>query len=192
MSMRLVFPHHWQTQKWQNGGGITHELIKDTQTEWRYRLSIADVAQDGPFSHFAGIDRIILLLEGKGFELYFGGGHLQAVTKPFEPFPFRGDDPVNCDLIDGPVRDFNVMTRRENTRAYAQVYALNASRTAVPLGTFIHFVFVLHGRAFAELNEHGHVLDAQQLLVIENEQHPLHLSAVDGDALVYSISVDLK
>lgn len=192
MTMRIIFPHHWQTQAWQNGGGITHELLKDASEPWRYRLSIAEVAQDGPFSNFDGIDRIIMLLEGKGFELCFGGGHIQALVQTQQPFPFRGEDPVQCDLIDGAVRDFNVMTRRDNTRAQAEVIDLNQQRSTANCGDLVHAVFVLRGQVFAELNEHGYILEAQQMLLIEHESASLQLSAIKADAAVYSIAISSR
>jgi len=192
MTMRILFPHHWQTQKWLNGGGITHELIKDDVADWRYRLSIAEVAQDGPFSRFDGIDRIIMLLSGKGFELYFGGGHLQSMVTALQPFPFRGDDPVNCELIDGPVRDFNVMTRRGVSSAHVEMIALTRQRQSVVVGGLIHFVFGVQGQVFAELNEHGYLLDAEQMLIIEGETAPLQLSGLSDGAMAYSIAISTR
>ncbi len=189
MSVRIVFPHHWQTQAWQNGGGITHELIKDANTPWRYRLSIAEVAQDGPFSHFDGVDRIIMLLQGHGFELGFGGGHVQTLATVFEPFSFRGEDPVQCELIDGAVRDFNVMVRRENASASAQVLPLSATRQALPCGDLLHAVFVLQGRVLADSDQHGHIVETHHLLLLENEATTLQLSALSDTALVYSIAI---
>ncbi len=40
--------------------------------EFLWRVSIADVERDGPFSRFPGIDRTIVLLEGAGMRLRSG------------------------------------------------------------------------------------------------------------------------
>ncbi|WP_423192380.1 HutD family protein [Cupriavidus sp. H18C2] len=108
---------------WKNGGGSTREIAvwppgagMDT---FDWRISVADIATDGPFSAFPGIDRQIVLMEGAGV-------HLQAHDDSFchklvrvgEPFAFSGDTAVHATLVDGPTRDFNVMTRRGTCRAH--------------------------------------------------------------------------
>jgi environmental stress-induced protein Ves len=105
---------------WKNGGGVTREIAcypagADLQSfEWR--ISIADITHDGPFSDFSGIDRVITLLSGKGVRLVSQQGEKSDIDhlldEPFQPFYFSGDLPITADLLDGPCQDFNVMTRR--------------------------------------------------------------------------------
>ncbi len=105
---------------WKNGGGVTREIAcypagADLQSfEWR--ISIADITHDGPFSDFSGIDRVITLLSGKGVRLVSQQGEKgdidHLLDEPFQPFYFSGDLPITADLLDGPCQDFNVMTRR--------------------------------------------------------------------------------
>ncbi|GDX83215.1 hypothetical protein LBMAG42_50260 [Deltaproteobacteria bacterium] len=101
------------TMPWKNGGGVTHELWRTPKAgpEFDLRISIAEVAANGPFSLFPGIDRIITLLSGEGFRLR-GGPIDQVVGTVGAPFAFGGDVPLTCTLLHGPVRDFNVMIRR--------------------------------------------------------------------------------
>lgn len=101
------------TTPWRNGGGITHELHRegDGPCGFGLRLSIAEVASDGPFSSFPGVDRVIVLLEGAGLRLTRGPLEVRLET-PGAPFAFHGDDPWHGALIDGPTLDFNVMTAR--------------------------------------------------------------------------------
>ena len=58
---------------WKNGGGSTKQLlispINAELTEFDYRLSIASIGSNGPFSLFNGIDRQLVILEGNGVEL---------------------------------------------------------------------------------------------------------------------------
>ncbi|MBM7325185.1 HutD family protein, partial [Agrobacterium sp. S2] len=46
---------------WKNGGGVTTEIIvhpaKASMADFDWRISMANVAQDGPFSIFPGVDR---------------------------------------------------------------------------------------------------------------------------------------
>lgn len=105
---------------WKNGGGVTREIAcypagADLQSfEWR--ISIADITHDGPFSDFSGIDRVITLLSGKGVRLVSQQGEKSDIDhlldETFQPFYFSGDLPITADLLDGPCQDFNVMTRR--------------------------------------------------------------------------------
>lgn len=101
---------------WKNGGGITHELAVFPETagleDFGWRLSMAEVASDGPFSAFTGIDRTLALVDGAGVRLDFGAEGETVLATPGDFTSFNGGVPVTCRLIDGPVLDFNVMTRR--------------------------------------------------------------------------------
>ena len=100
---------------WKNGGGRTTEIAVHPPgaglDAFDWRVSIADVEADGPFSPFPGIDRTIVLLDGAGMRLA-GGDHAIDLRVRYEPFSFSGDVPMTCTLLSGPVRDFNLMLRR--------------------------------------------------------------------------------
>jgi environmental stress-induced protein Ves len=107
---------------WKNGAGVTRELAVHPagagMDDFDWRLSIADIASDAPFSAFPGVDRCIVLLQGAGMQLRSDDGRLdQRLAQPLEPFHFSGDDALQARLIDGPSSDFNVMTRRDRWRA---------------------------------------------------------------------------
>lgn len=103
---------------WKNGGGVTHEILRrgDGAGGFALRLSMAEVATDGPFSAFPGVDRVICLFRGAGFTLDDGEQRVR-IEAIGAPFAFRGEAPFRCALIGGPVLDFNVMTDRATTRA---------------------------------------------------------------------------
>jgi uncharacterized protein len=102
---------------WKNGGGVTREVAASgesgagsTLNDFRWRVSLADIAADGPFSAFDGYDRVITLVRGAGMLLTIDGvGH--RVSDRFVPLAFPGGSLTDCALIDGPVVDMNVMTR---------------------------------------------------------------------------------
>lgn len=108
---------------WRNGGGVTTELYVHPEDSGRgsgdfhWRVSIAEVARDGPFSRFAGYDRHIMLIAGNGMVLEGGPEGPISVTTRHEPRPFSGDWDVAGRLIDGPVQDFNLMSRRRDFRS---------------------------------------------------------------------------
>ncbi|MFE4721071.1 HutD family protein [Streptomyces sp. NPDC056728] len=100
---------------WKNGGGVTRNIAAsppDAGTDdFVWRVSLADVEGDGPFSAFPEVDRTLTMVEGAGMELTLGGEH-RTVDERYVPQDFRGDVPTDCHLIDGPVVNFNVMWRR--------------------------------------------------------------------------------
>ncbi len=77
-----------------------------------WRVSIADVAAPGPFSRFDGYDRLIAVVEGAGMRLTVDGAP-PVERRRLEPaFAFPGEAAVECALLDGPIRDVNLMLDR--------------------------------------------------------------------------------
>nr|WP_246700474.1 HutD family protein [Variibacter gotjawalensis] len=102
---------------WRNGGGVTREIAVSPPGagfgDFLWRVSLATVAADGPFSVFAGIDRQIMLIEGEGLQLRSDDGAIDhRLDTPHEPFSFSGDVAIHGTLIAGKTLDFNVMSRR--------------------------------------------------------------------------------
>ena len=121
----------FKTMPWANGKGVTVELARADQSgEMLWRLSRASVVEDGPFSVFAGIDRVLTVLTGPGFDLLGDGISLQA--RPWVPVAFAGDLPMRAAGVTAPSDDFNVMTARH--LGPAQVRVLTHAETVVPGG----------------------------------------------------------
>ncbi len=102
---------------WKNGGGATREIacwpIGAGLDAFDWRVSVASIAADGPFSVFVGIDRHIMLLDGAGVHLRSVDGAVDhRLDVRFEPFTFDGAASVTSTLLGGPSTDFNVMSRR--------------------------------------------------------------------------------
>jgi uncharacterized protein len=105
---------------WKNGGGVTREIAAvppgAALDAFIWRVSIADVAQAGPFSRFAEIDRTLVLLSGAGMLLdetrEAGGAQVHALTQPLDVARFAGESAIDARLVDGATRDFNLMVRR--------------------------------------------------------------------------------
>jgi uncharacterized protein len=100
---------------WKNGGGVTHDVIVSpagaTLETFDWRISIAEIAADGPFSRFPGIDRKLAVLKGK-VALTVEGGAPAVLDPNTDPLDFHGESAVEGRLVDGPSTDLNVMTRR--------------------------------------------------------------------------------
>ena len=122
--VRLLTPDEFRSMPWKNGSGRTTEIAAYPSgaglDAFLWRVSLADVERDGPFSPFPGIERTIVLLDGAGMRLH-GGLRDAELTTPFEPHTFSGDAAVDCTLVAGPVRDFNAMFRRGRARGSVTV-----------------------------------------------------------------------
>jgi environmental stress-induced protein Ves len=110
---QLYSPEHFVKLRWKNGLGYTTELLKESldKNEFAWRLSIAQVSQDGPFSNFEGYERTLLLLKGQGITLEQGDGSRQVLSKVLDAARFSGKGPTIASLHEGPIEDFNIMTR---------------------------------------------------------------------------------
>ncbi|MFD4529813.1 HutD family protein [Streptomyces sp. NPDC058470] len=119
MTARLLSAAERVAVPWKNGGGVTREIVASPKGagmgDFVWRVSLAEVAADGPFSAFPDIDRTLTVVEGAGMELTVDGKR-RLVNSPYEPQDFRADVPIDCRLLDGPVVNLNVMWRRDSGR----------------------------------------------------------------------------
>lgn len=99
-------------QAWRNGGGNTRELLAGPPdvADWRWRISVAEITADGPFSAYTGVARWFAVLSGEGVVLAQGDDHL-ALHAGDAPLAFDGASAPHCSLLAGPTQDLNLMLR---------------------------------------------------------------------------------
>jgi environmental stress-induced protein Ves len=118
--MRIIRPADCLVMPWKNGGGTTTEIAVSPDgaslDDFDWRISMAHVGQDGPFSSFPGIDRTLSVLTGAGITLAFGDGERVRLDRSSAPYPFAADRAVDGVLVEGPIDDLNVMSRRGRWR----------------------------------------------------------------------------
>jgi environmental stress-induced protein Ves len=116
---------------WKNGGGVTHEAIRvpPSGEPFSWRVSVAHIEKSGPFSDFAGYERKMLLLQGRGLRLTFGDGRRSELRDVGDCVEFDGATSAHCDLLDGPCIDLNLMTSK-SLRTHAQIERLHGSFAA--------------------------------------------------------------
>jgi environmental stress-induced protein Ves len=114
--VRFLPATHHRRMPWKNGGGETVEIAVSPQgaglDDFDWRVSMARVERDGPFSSFPGVERTIAILDGEGITLYVEGRVPLGLMRRFSPVTFPADVPTSCRLIAGPITDLNVMSRR--------------------------------------------------------------------------------
>jgi environmental stress-induced protein Ves len=132
---------------WKNGGGLTRDLLlwpPGPAAAWQLRISVAEVAQSGPFSAYPGVARWFCVLQGAGVVLRFSEGpHLQTTLTPDSPpLHFDGALAPGCELVDGPTLDLNLMAQQHAGRA-----EMGRAVAGVPWVSRapLRAVFTLHG-----------------------------------------------
>ena len=117
--MRLLKAEGHRRMPWKNGGGETTEIAVHPEgadlERFDWRVSMARVAASGPFSRFEGVDRTLAILDGEGMDLDVGGAH-RRLDADTAPLLFPADVSTTARLLNGPVADLNVMTRRQRWR----------------------------------------------------------------------------
>ncbi|MFI5979760.1 HutD family protein [Streptomyces sp. NPDC051555] len=174
-------------EAWKNGGGVTRQIAAGAPGpgDFGWRVSLAEVAADGPFSAFPGIDRTLTVVEGVGMDLTVDGVR-RAVDECFAPQRFPGDVATDCRLLAGPVVNFNVMYRRATTRAEVAVVRGDLALSCPTGVRDVLLVVALEGAATLA----GPHLDRVRLgtydalLATGGEQGVLHLSAEGRAAVV--------
>ena len=147
--MRVIRPAEYRAMPWKNGGGVTAEICASPPSgAFDWRVSIATVNADSPFSTFAGYERHIMALSGEGMVLDIGGRGKFAL-EPLRPISFSGDAQVYGSLLHGAVLDFNLMVRRDFGSGVLRVTDCKAGHR---LGSdkSLHLAYVLQGESQAE------------------------------------------
>lgn len=130
MSERLALDTlPWQA--WKNGAGRTREMAVEPAgaglDDFGWRVSVAEVAADAPFSAYPGVDRCITLLRGAGLQLRSDDGRIDHRLDQLRvPWCFDGGTALHARLLDGPCLDFNLMTRRGRWQGEVQPVAAPA------------------------------------------------------------------
>lgn len=114
---------------WKNGGGETREIVVSpagaTLETLDWRVSLATVAEDGPFSVFKGVQRTLCVIHGSGIQLQTGDRAPVDLHVTSAPYAFDGEVATSARLIAGPIEDLNVMSRRGRFRHGVRRLAFN-------------------------------------------------------------------
>lgn len=151
---------------WANGGGTSYEIASDRDElgEWAWRLAMAPVNEDGPFSRIECVNRFLTVVEGTGMLLSVDRKKLQC--KPMQVVRFRGDAITDATLLDGPITDINLMIRRKEADGEMAIVSeagpLNGANIVVAVGGSAQ---VQCGELTVDLESHDSMLECDAEIV---------------------------
>ncbi|WP_321786328.1 HutD family protein [Burkholderia pyrrocinia] len=156
-------------EAWRNGGGTTRTLATGG-AQWR--VSLASIDRNGPYSRFPGISRVSLILSGDGVTLTSDEAIVRLRPRVAEAYD--GDVDWRAALVGGPSVALNVMTAKGRYRTTVRV--MDEPVVVRPGCTAIAIALGL-GYTFAEgVDTSGGNVMPGQVLVSEHHAHPLRLA----------------
>lgn len=169
--MRLLRISDYSRTRWKNNGGWTTEIasvpLVDQASGFLWRVSIAEIEANGPFSLFPGIERDLLLLAGTGIELDIDDAPAMRLDQRFQRIHFSGEAVVHCRLLAGPTRDFNVMTARGRATAEIHARPLVGTMLVFAESDCTWLIHVLAGQASARVSDQALAAACGETLIID-------------------------
>lgn len=144
---------------WKNGAGTTRDVAlrsnpDDVADIW-WRLSIADLSGDTPFSPFPGFERHFLVATPGAVAINVDG--LNRTARYGHPQSFSGDSHVAGRLITGPATAINLFTRRGSFAGAIEVHNVHGQHSPHPEDVAM---VLLTGSATTSCTQQLNVLDA--------------------------------
>jgi environmental stress-induced protein Ves len=177
--MRVIRSSDYRRMPWKNGGGETAEIAVGPRgarlEEFEWRISMARVDGDGPFSAFAGVERTLAVLEGAGMRLRIAGREAVELTPDSPPYTFPADVATSAELLGGAITDFNVMTRRGCAVQRVQRQILPGSADA-PTDRSVTLIFCTDGQLRASSATTVLSLRPRDSLLLEPDDAPVRLA----------------
>ena len=172
---------------WKNGGGTTQTLVCwPSPSDWVFRMSVARIDSDGPFSEFKGVDRWFAVLSGEGVVLQFPERRVE-VSALDAVVQFSGDVPCQCSLTKGPTVDFNLM-----------VQGVSANMARIDRSPYVAkfkaqttlAIFVVEASGRVRMGSQNHELNANSLYWITLD-HDLEIEFNDMHLLLIQMETSL-
>jgi len=144
--LTILSPETFKTIPWKNGLGHTTELAINSGgnlDNFNWRLSIASVVNDGDFSNFSGYQRNLVLIEGEGLILDHRNGDIDEVTNLLDIAHFDGGSKTHGSLVNGGIKDFNIMTNENSFTAEVNCYVKQHSANFALITNKLIFAYSL-------------------------------------------------
>ncbi|WP_448034256.1 HutD/Ves family protein [Bradyrhizobium liaoningense] len=190
MKTTLLKPEHYTRSPWKNGGGIFTDIADAhradaTQKNWDsllWRFASTPIVAPGPFSYMPGIDRLQMVVDGRGLVLKSPTQEFDE-REPFTTVRFTGELEIVTELEAGPVEVVNLMARRG--AAEIDLLALKEPGER-PLAVGTHLVYAARGECRIRLDDKNFTVPDEGTLKVELTE-PAMLALVSGLAVLGSV-----
>lgn len=164
--IELIRADQYTKMLWKNGAGFTLEIARSQgEGDFEWRISMADVTTSGPFSLFLNKQRIISVLDGQGMVLHVDDLPAKTLNQG-DIFAFHGESQVQSELVDGAIRDLNLIYDPAKFHARFQRVKGTEEQTFLSPADLI-FIFNQGGETQVNVDDHSVELAAQETLKIE-------------------------
>jgi len=190
MKTTLLKSEDYTRSPWKNGGGIFTDIadahradaaVKDWDS-LLWRFAATPIVAPGPFSYMQGIDRLQMVVGGRGLVLKSPGQEFDE-REPFTTVRFTGELEIVTELEAGPVEVVNLMARRGAVEIDLLALREPGDRR---LSAGTHLLYAACGDCSVRLNgESFAITDGSTLKVEPTEASKLTL--VSGLAVLASI-----
>lgn len=190
MLLKPISPASYRRSPWKNGGGVTIDVAEERRAgsapgSWEgliWRLGRTTISTPAPFSDLPGIDRVQMVIAGRGLALDTPEGEVD-LREPFRAARYRGEAPIVSRLEDGPVEVVNLM----GDRALVELdLAALGPGMKTRLGRSVHVAYAPEG-ARVSIHGHPHAFEADHALMMD-EATGREMACEAGLVLLASIS----
>ncbi|MBW7971439.1 HutD family protein [Bradyrhizobium sp. BR 10289] len=190
MKTTLLKSEDYTRSPWKNGGGIFTDIAGAYRAgsptrDWNsllWRFASTPIVAPGPFSHMPGIDRLQMVVGGRGLVLKSPTQEFDE-REPFTTVRFTGEMEIVTALEAGPVEVVNLMARRGAAEIELVALKEPADRS-LPAGT--HLVYAASGDCGIRLNNEDFAISHECTLKVELTEAS-KLTLISGLAVLASI-----
>lgn len=167
----LISKNKFTTYPWKSGKGKTTELAINkgaSLAHFDWRISIAEVTEDGFFSDFSGYQRNLVLIDGHEIKLCHDQKTRDHLTHTLDFATFSGDSSTHAVLPSGPIVDFNIITKTDKYQVHLSTH--NEQRRVAIAENGLSFAYSLASDlTIIQPGSAKRMLRQGDLLQIENE-----------------------
>jgi len=146
--IELIRADQYTKMLWKNGAGFTLEIARSQgEIEFDWRISMADVTTSGSFSLFPHKQRIISVLDGQGMILHVDDLPAKTLNQG-DIFAFHGESQVQSELVDGAIRDLNLIY--DSAKFHARFQRVNGTEAQTFLSS-ADLIFIFNSGSDTEV-----------------------------------------
>jgi environmental stress-induced protein Ves len=190
MKTTLLKSEDYTRAPWKNGGGVFTDIADAHRPgaitkDWDsllWRFASTPIVAPGPFSYMPGIDRLQMVVGGRGLVLKTEGREFDE-REPFTTVRFAGEMELVTELEAGPVEVVTLMARRGAAEIEMSALSEPCERQ-LPAGT--HLLYAAIGDCGIRLDGEDFSISHENTLRVELAR-PSTLALVSGLAVLASI-----